>query len=370
MIKKTMKRITPLALIMLNFCFSVTMCSQQKKENSNWNDLKLKGNVKTIIEVSYPNAYEDEKGEFERGLTKEIYYYLQDDNRDINKLMDSLSTECTDAFIFVYNKGGNLLKTERFKARGSYVGQAGSAYEYNSEGKLVLAKGSDSEFMTMYGSKSVSFLKNYKYDFNGRLSEETNTITIGKIEEGGSGESMEGIEGDKCTENTMYVYNEKGQKVEENFYISKGYLSKDDGFLSGRYEENYKLPYEKKFKYDEKGRLYEEEEKTLTVKNTGYYSLTKKVTNEITTIKTLYKYDEKNRVQFKNTQSDTNEEEKYLYTYDEYGNITSEQHYKLGRISDNITYIYKYDKQGNWIEKSTYTNGELNAVNKRTITYY
>ena len=313
MIKKTMKRITPLGLIMLNFCFSVTMCSQQTKENSNWNDLKLKGNVKTIIEVSYPNAYEDEKGEFKRGLTKEIYYYLQDDNRDINKLMDSLTTECTDAFIF---------------------------------------------------------LKNYKYDFNGRLSEETNTITIGKIEEGASGESMEGIEGDKYTENTMYVYNEKGQKVEENFYISKGYLSKDDGFLSGSYEENYKLPYEKKFKYDEKGRLYEEEEKTLTVKNTGYYSLTKKVTNEITTIKTLYKYDEKNRIQFKNTQSDTNEEEKYLYTYDEYGNITSEQHYKSGRISDNITYIYKYDKQGNWIEKSTYTNGELNAVNKRTITYY
>ena len=327
-----MKRITPLGLIMLNFCFSVTMCSQQTKENSNWNDLKLKGNVKTIIEVSYPNAYEDEKGEFKRGLTKEIYYYLQDDNRDINKLMDSLTTECTDAFIFVYNKGGNLL--------------------------------------TMSGSKSVSFLKNYKYDFNGRLSQETNTITIGKIEEGASGESMEGIEGDKYTENTMYVYNEKGQKVEENFYISKGYLSKDDGFLSGSYEENYKLPYEKKFKYDEKGRLYEEEEKTLIVKNTGYYSLTKKVTNEITTIKTLYKYDEKNRIQFKNTQSDTNEEEKYLYTYDEYGNITSEQHYKLGRISDNITYIYKYDKQGNWIEKSTYTNGELNAVNKRTITYY
>ena len=50
--------------------------------------------------------------------------------------------------------------------------------------------------------------------------------------------------------------------------------------------------------------------------------------------------------------------------------MNSERYYRLDRITKNITYIYKYDKQGNWIEKLTYTDGELDAVNKRIINYY
>lgn len=360
-----MKKVSLMVFIMLSSI--LTMCSQQNKKDSNWDSLKLNGNVKSMIEFSYPDTYENKKGEIERGFTEEIYYYFQDENRDIDKLMDSLTTECTDAFIFCYNKEGNLLKAKRFKVRGSYVGLSDSIYEYDSEGKLTLVKGSDREFMTMYGSRSASFLRLYKYDSKGRLSGEINTITITEIEEN-TGQSMEGIEGDKCTENTEYVYNEKGEKVEENFYISNGYISNDNGFLPRYYEENYRFPYEKKFKYDDKGRLLEEFEKTLTIKSNLYYR-NRDISPKTTFILTTYKYDEDNRIQSKSVQHEIDEEEKYLYTYDEHGNITSERHYKLGKISDNITYIYKYDKQGNWIEKSTYTNGELNAINKRTISY-
>ena len=345
-----MKKVILMVFIMLSS--TLTMCSQQNIKDSNWNSLKLSGNVKNIIELSHPDTYENEKGEIIRGFRKEIYYYLLDENRDINKLMDSLTIECTDAFIFSYNKEGNLLKTKRFKARGSYVRQSDSTYEYDSEGKLISVKGSDEDFMTMYGSKSVSFLKLYEYGSNGQLSEEINTITIDETKD------------DKYTENTEYIYNEKGEKVEENFYINK-----DNDYLPKYYEENYRFPYKKKFKYDDKGRLLEEFEKTLTIKSNFYYR-NRDISPKTTFILTTYKYDEDDHIQSKNVALEIGEEEKYLYTYDEHGNITSERRYKLGQISDNITYTYKYDKQGNWIEKSTYTNGKLDAINKRTISYY
>ena len=41
------------------------MCSQQIRRDSNWNSLKLNGRVKSIIEFSYPDAYENEEGEFQ-----------------------------------------------------------------------------------------------------------------------------------------------------------------------------------------------------------------------------------------------------------------------------------------------------------------
>lgn len=351
------KNITTFFIIL---SFTLTMCSQQIRRDSNWNSLKLNGRVKSIIEFSYPDAYENEEGEFQEGLTTEIYYYLQDENRDVNKLMDSLTRVSTDALIFLYNKEGNLLKTEQFKARGSYIGQAGSTYEYDSKGKLILVKGYNSDFMTLYGSKSISFFANYKYDSAGRLLEEIKTTTINKAEDEGT---MENSDNSKYIENTTYIYNEKGDKIEENHYINKKYISKE-------YKEDYKLPYEKKFMYDEKGRLYEEEEKTLAVKNTGYYSSIKEVTNKIITVRTTYKYNEENCVQSKEIQYNTGEKEKYFYTYDNLGNMNSERYYRLDRITKNITYIYKYDKQGNWIEKLTYTDGELDAVNKRIINYY
>ena len=108
------------------------------------------------------------------------------------------------------------------------------------------------------------------------------------------------------------IYNEKGNKIEENYYNSNG-----------------SLIYKNTYKYDEKGNNIEE-----------------------------YHYDEDGKFNYK-----------YTYKYDEKGNNIEKNNYDSnGRLDSK--YTYEYDKNNNWTQRIEYKNTIPHRITERIIEYY
>lgn len=136
------------------------------------------------------------------------------------------------------------------------------------------------------------------------------------------------------------IYNEKGDRIEENHYNSDGSL-------------DYKVTY----KYDENGNKIE---------GNIYFSngkLDKKVT---------YKYDEKgNIIELNGYNSDGSLLYKYTYKYDKKENIIEKNRYNSnGSLDEKYTYKYEYDKNNNWIQQVVYENNKPIGIKERIIEYY
>ena len=134
------------------------------------------------------------------------------------------------------------------------------------------------------------------------------------------------------------IYNEKGNKIEENYYNSNG-----------------RLIYKNTYKYDEKGNKIEE----------NYYNSNGRLYS-----KTTYKYDEKgNKIEDYHYDEDGKFNYKYTYKYDEKGNIIEENHYDSnGRLDSK--YTYEYDKNNNWTQRIEYKNTIPHRITERIIEYY
>lgn len=110
------------------------------------------------------------------------------------------------------------------------------------------------------------------------------------------------------------IYNEKGNKIEENHYDS-------DGSLDKKYT----------YKYDKNNNLIEENH---------YYS------DGILYSKNTYKYDEN-------------------------GNKIEENWYNSdGSLYEKHTYKYEYDKNNNWTQRIKYKNTIPHRITERIIEYY
>ena len=107
------------------------------------------------------------------------------------------------------------------------------------------------------------------------------------------------------------IYDEKGNKIEENHYDSDGNLSSKDTY-----------------EYDEKGNNIER----------NWYD------------------------------SDGSLNYKYTYKYDEKGNMI--EYNTDGRFGEKYTYKYEYDKNNNWIQQVTYEDNKPIQITERIIEYY
>ena len=135
------------------------------------------------------------------------------------------------------------------------------------------------------------------------------------------------------------IYNEKGNKIEENYYNSNGRL----------YSKTT-------YKYDEKGNMiednfYDSDDGSLIYKNT-------------------YKYDEKgNKIEEYHYDEDGKFNYKYTYKYDEKGNNIEKNNYDSnGRLDSK--YTYEYDKNNNWTQRIEYKNTIPHRITERIIEYY
>ena len=134
------------------------------------------------------------------------------------------------------------------------------------------------------------------------------------------------------------IYNEKGNKIEENYYNSNG-----------------SLIYKTTYKYDEKGNKIEE----------NYYNSNGRLYS-----KTTYKYDEKgNKIEEYHYDEDGKFNYKYTYKYDEKGNNIEKNNYDSnGRLDSK--YTYEYDKNNNWTQRIEYKNTIPHRITERIIEYY
>ena len=135
------------------------------------------------------------------------------------------------------------------------------------------------------------------------------------------------------------IYNEKGNKIEENYYNSNG-----------------RLIYKNTYKYDEKGNIIEE----------NYYNSNGRLYSKAT-----YKYDEKGNMIEDNFYDSDNGSLIYknTYKYDEKGNNIEKNNYDSnGRLDSKHT--YEYDKNNNWTQRIEYKNTIPHRITERIIEYY
>jgi len=65
-----------------------------------------------------------------------------------------------------------------------------------------------------------------------------------------------------------------------------------------------------------------------------------------------------------------NQEDKWIYKFDDKGNGIEEYYYRPDGTSTKTTFKYEFDSKNNWIKKIMYINEKPVLVNERIIEYY
>jgi hypothetical protein len=88
--------------------------------------------------------------------------------------------------------------------------------------------------------------------------------------------------------------------------------------------------------------------------------------------KFTYKYDDKgNRIENSRFTSDGNIEKKYTYKYEDMGNAIEENCYTSdGILLSKYTYKYEYDNQENWNKQIRFEDDKPKYIIEREIKYY
>lgn len=62
---------------------------------------------------------------------------------------------------------------------------------------------------------------------------------------------------------------------------------------------------------------------------------------------------------------------RFVNKYDAYGNMTEQQKYRQGKLSDTTTWKYEYDSKGNWTKRTQYSSDGVEFdIAERKIEYY
>ena len=197
-------------------------------------------------------------------------------------------------------------------------------------------------------------------------------------------------------ENQQITFNDKGNKIEENWFNSDGslfskytykYDDKGNKIEQNSFNPDGSLSFKSTYKYDDKGNKIESNsfnsDGSLDSKYTYKYD---DKGNEIErnifnpdgrlSFKLTYKYDDKGNIIEENSFNlDGSLDSKYTYKYDDKGNIIEENSFISDvNLADKYTYKYTYDQQGNWIQQIAYKvkNGveKPSQIVERTVEYY
>ena len=226
----------------------------------------------------------------ESGNSLEYTYELKDENgNDV---------------LYKYDAGGNLIiKWEYYGDTLSHktLDAAGTDNEYDADGNLIKSAEAGIGYDTFSYNEEGQLAEQKGYDENGDL---LYTIT---------------------------------NEYDENGNITKGSEEYADG------SESMKASY----KYDKNGFLLE----IVTDYGDGYLE------------KDLYVRDEAGReLEYRYVASENGKEteiQKVTKEYDSYGNVVSEIYYSMGKKGGETKYVYTYDNSGNILKKESYINGEL-----------
>jgi hypothetical protein len=240
---------------------------------------------------------------------------------------------------FSYNFGkidtttNRLLYLKRFDEKGNETeiisyNPDGSIYDkwiynYNSKGYKI-----EEIFFNSYGS--INYKNNYHYDDNGKLVE-----------------SFENVLNDWYGFKVLYNYNEKNKLENETWYHSDNSIEHKSTFKYNEignvieeisYNSDFRLSLKKIYEYNSNGNLVKEVEY-------GMDSIYSKKEIKLLLKKSGLKSQKRDKYLKKCN-------EKYIYLYNDKGNLTEELDYNCDDIMNKI--IRKYDEKNNEIEFQHY----------------
>lgn len=255
-------------------------------------------------------------------------------------------------------KFGKIQKGEEVDKLLSIFNEKGNFTEriYSKNGKI------DSKQTYIYNDKG-NIIEQKEYDSDGNLKLQT---TYNYDDNGNKIE--ENTFGGYQTQKTTYKYDDKRREVESlitlsfqgingsaELRITKEYDQKGNIIEEKNYNNHNKLSSKGIYTYDERGNKIKE----------IFINLDSKKPEE----KNIYIYDKNNNKIEVQKYISENLSEKTTIKYDEKGNIL-EEHITDFNIKTSFKIVYKNDKTGNPIEKVYYNNGILYMIDEIEIEYY
>jgi hypothetical protein len=296
------------------FILMFISCSTKQIIND-LNNEKIKGNVKTIVEIVYNGSLKF--GDFQKQGYKNVK------RRTFNRFGNVIEE---------FETGLNLKQIKKYNEKELLI----EIIAHNSNGSL-------------FG------ITRYKYDDKNRLIEqseigEKDTLiskSILKYNDKGNQEELSSYKSDGLLyDKVILKYDEKDRVIEQTYHFSPTnsdtktiLIYKDiDTIIEMKYMTNGGLDQKTIYKRDKNKNVI-----GIDVYN-SYENLIKKTT---------YKYDNLNHLILINTHNtDT-----FLST-------------AVGSIKDVTTYKYTFDTHGNWIQIDEFTNYNQTGKTERVITYY
>lgn len=243
--------------------------------------------------------------------------------------------------VYKYDQTGNILEMSvEEEAIPGKITKYKSTYKYNDKGMCIE--------WNFFNTKDILTNKTtYHYDERGNMVEQNSTDqilggkTICRYDEKGNQTEEKTYDNDKkLVSEKIYGYNNKGKCVQA--YISS-------------FPDTSKITYA----YDDNGRMIKKIDAVYSSEEGDYL--------EVNT----YTYDERGFLHEEKVYESINMDSpvnRYLYQYDEKGNLTVQNKYNETGSPDE-TSAYQYDKTGNWIQQ-VITSGGVVKKKVRTITYY
>lgn len=334
--------------ILIIICLSIFSCSKPTFSSDKKNDISeygLKGNVKS--------------------LKSELYNLIPEkDTFRIGEKINGISFDRNSQLEF--NHRGNLTSTKEFLADGKISFEI--EYIYDKRHRLISKNG-----INHYGKGSIY---NYEFSYNEQDSIiegvilKDNFKRIHKMKRDNKSRIVkkEIIQSDSILGTYIYVYDQKGNLMQENDFKKKNILEES---IERTFDINNLLQKEKITKYIGTD--------TITYQNLFFYNKNMDLIKSKMHIENDSIFTEINNKYFENgtlkeSQQIPRGSNPFVTTtqkLNENGNLIEYSRKSNDEtINDFWTFKFKYDHNNNWIEKIEFKNNQPLRIVKRTIEYY
>ena len=279
-------------------------------------DLDMKGKVKSVNETTYlgvlkfgdltkgnKTTYSEEKFNKEGLATKRDYTYYDEDGKKEDGFIQSFTFDKKNQLVELEEEDVEEEELYRYKLTNDAQGKVQVMDVLSKKGKLIF------RHKFKYNSAG-KVIEEVKYDSDGNPNEK---ITTSYSSDGKRHEEIIFDKSDKIKEKNIYVFDERGNKIESTNFT----------FKSGKMDE-----YTRQFKYNQNNKITEER-------------------NSISGL-----------------------DKKEVFLYDDKGNLVRH----VDEYGSTKVHTYTYDAQGNWVKRVSDIKdkflGNKMEITERSISYY
>jgi len=326
----------------------LTSFSSPEGEKKSRTKLDLKGDVQSVIEISYKAA--EISGVIKKGKRERETSYQKDQ-------------------IFIFNIKGDLIEKIWYDSNGDYFKKWTWIYD---------DKGNVTEERTYEEDSTIYRKFTLKYDENANMIEENGYKTDGSLY---SRRTLDYNSNNKTTEEINYDSND-GFKGKRTY----NYDENDNLIQFNTYFIDNSLNTSLKYKYDDKGNRIEESadvyffnsdrsfhrKQIFSYDDNGIMVGVNTYDQEDNPMgSVIYKFDEQgNKIEEIDHDVQSNQEVRTTYKYDENGSVIETISYEADGYTLKISNILEYDSNRNWTKKVKFINDIPEYLIERELVYF